>query len=222
MIVSAHQPAYNPWLGYFDKIKRSDVFVFLDTVQFEKNSFTNRNKIKSANGPVWLTVPVIKTNHFEMIMKDMLIDNRSNWQKKHLNSIFLSYKKSPYFSDVFPKLEKLYSKSYEFFVDMSWDHLLFWLDFLGIDTKIVKSSDLGITSKKSDLVFDICKEIKADKYISGALGIDYLDTDRFKESGIDVEFQNYVYPEYNQMFGDFIPNLGIIDFVMNESNYSII
>ena len=222
MIISAHQPAYNPWLGYFDKIKRSDVFVFLDTVQFEKNSFTNRNKIKTANGPVWLTVPVIKTNHFDMVMKDMLIDNRGNWQKKHLNAILLAYKKAPYFSEIFPKLEQLYAKEYEKFIDMSWDHLQFWLDLLHIETKIVKSSALDIHSKKSDMVLDICKELDADQYISGALGKDYLNVSKFEELNMEVIFQNYTYPEYPQLYGDFVPNMGIIDFVMNEKDYSLI
>lgn len=97
MIVTAHQPDYLPWLGYFDKIKRSDIYVFLDIVQYEKNSFTNRNKIKTANGPVWLSIPVIKTNHFEMKMKDKLIDKNYDWQQKHLNAIYLAYKKAAYF-----------------------------------------------------------------------------------------------------------------------------
>ena len=79
MIMSAHQPAYLPWLGYFDKIRRSDIFIFLDTVQYEKNSFTNRNKIKSQNGPIWLSIPVIKTDHFDKIMSEMPINNQSHW-----------------------------------------------------------------------------------------------------------------------------------------------
>jgi hypothetical protein len=222
MVISAHQPAYLPWLGYLDKIKRSDVFVFLDTVQYEKNSYTNRNKIKTSNGPVWLSIPVIKTEHFNMTMNDMMIDNRYNWQRKHLNAIYLAYKKAPYFDKVFPELEKLYSVKYDKLVDATWDHLMFWLNLVGIDTKIIKSSELKIESKKSDLVFDICKCLNADYYISGALGKDYLETQKFIDAGINVEFQDYKHPQYNQLYGDFLPCMGIVDFVMNTDDYSLI
>lgn len=222
MIMSAHQPAYLPWLGYFDKIKRSDIFVFLDTVQYEKNSFTNRNKIKTANGPIWLTVPVVKTDHFNKIMDEMLLDKNSRWQKKHLNSIYMSYRKAPHFNELYPRLENLYKKEYSNIVDVTWDHLMFWLDILNIKTKLVKSSALNIASKKSDFIFDLCKAVNADYYISGAMGKDYLEMERFDRAGIEVEFQNYRHPVYPQLYGEFIPSMGIIDFAMNAADYSII
>ena len=222
MIMSAHQPAYLPWLGYFDKIKRSDVFVFLDTVQYEKNSFTNRNKIKTANGPVWLSIPVIKKNHFEKKMNEIVIDSNYNWQKKHLNAIKLAYSRAKNFNLLFPKLEKLYEKKRETLVETTLEHLEFWLDVLEIDTKIVLSSELGVNSKKSDLVLDLCKSVGADYYISGPMGKDYLKLDKFDECKINVEIQDYTHPVYKQLYGDFIPNMGIIDFVMNCEDYSII
>lgn len=222
MIMSAHQPAYLPWLGYFDKIRRSDVFVFLDTVQYEKNSFTNRNQIKTANGPVWLSIPVIKTNHFEKIMSEMPLDKNYPWQKKHLNAIRLSYKKARNFDDLYPKLERLYAKDYDSLVDATWDHLMFWLELLNIETKIIKSSSLDISSKKSDLVFDLCRKTGADHYISGIMGKNYLDVERFTDAGIMVEFQDYKHPVYPQLYGDFIPNMGIVDFAMNVADYSAV
>ena len=133
-----------------------------------------------------------------------------------------AYKKAPFFSEIYPLLEELYLKSYDRFVDMSFEHLLFWLELLNLKTRVIKSSELDISSKKSDLVFDICKNMNADTYISGALGKDYLDVKKFEDEHIHVEFQNYVYSEYSQLYGDFIPNLGIIDFVMNEKDYSVI
>jgi len=222
MIMSAHQPAYLPWLGYFDKIKRSDIFVFLDTVQFEKNSFTNRNRIKTKNGPIWLSVPVIKTDHFDKIMSDMLIDNRTHWQKKHLSSIQMSYARAPQFKELFPKLQELYSKEYEYLVDATWDHLMFWLDMLGIQTKIIKSSSLNVTGRKSDLVLDLCKATGADHYISGAMGKDYLRVDDFDRERISVEFQDYQHPVYPQLYDGFTPNMGIVDFAMNTTEYDLI
>lgn len=222
MIMSAHQPAYLPWLGYFDKIKRSDVFVFLDTVQYEKNSFTNRNKIKTKDGSLWLSIPVIKIDHFEKIMSEMPIDKKSHWQRKHLNSIQMSYSKAPRFKELFPKLQDLYSKDYDYLVDVAWDHLMFWLELLDIHTPVIKSSSFDIHSKKSDLVFDLCKAVQADHYISGALGRDYMDIEKFADAGIQVEFQDYHHPVYEQLFGDFSPNMGIVDLAMNVQDYSII
>ena len=182
--MSAHQPAYLPWLGYFDKIKRSDIFIFLDTVQYEKNSYTNRNKIKTQNGSLWLSIPVVKTNHFDKIMTEMPIDNKSNWQRKHLNSIQMSYSKAIHFKELFPQLQELYKKNYDNIVDITWEHLMFWLKVLNINTKIIKSSSLNITSKKSDLVYDLCTAVGADYYISGALGKDYLEVEKFKRAHI--------------------------------------
>jgi len=222
MIMSAHQPAYLPWLGYLDKIKRSDVFIFLDTVQFEKNSFTNRNKIKTQNGPLWLSIPVIKTDHFDKIMREMPIDNSTHWQRKHLNSIQMAYSKAPNFKNLFPRLQELYAKKYEYLVDATWDHLMFWVDILQIKTKIIKSSSLGVFSKKSDLVFDLCKAVNADYYISGALGKDYLEVKKFENANIKVEFQNYKHPIYPQLYGEFLPNMGVVDLAMNTIDYSII
>lgn len=222
LIMSAHQPAYLPWLGYFDKIKRSDIFIFLDTVQYEKNSFTNRNKIKSANGPIWLSVPVIKTDHFNKIMSEMPLDKNYKWQKKHLIAIQMAYSRAPNFKRIYPQLQELYAKDYENIVDVTWDHLQFWLKILQINTKIVKSSHLNVTSKKSDFVFDLCTAVGADQYISGAMGINYLDTDRFTKSGIQIEFQEYRHPVYPQLYGEFIPNMGVVDFVMNAEDFSII
>lgn len=222
MIVSAHQPAYLPWLGYFDKIKRSEIFVFLDTVQYEKNSYTNRNKIKTKDGTIWLSIPVIKTDHLEKTMKEMPIDKNSHWQRKHLSSIQMSYSKAPHFKELYPKLQELYSREYDYLVDATWDHLMFWLDVLGIHTKIIKSSELDVHSKKSDFVFDLCKAVNADYYISGALGREYMEVEKFNEAGIQVEFQDYQHPVYNQLFGDFVPNMGIVDFSMNSDDYTII
>lgn len=222
MIMSAHQPAYLPWLGYFDKIKRSDLFIFLDTVQYEKNSYTNRNKIKTANGPIWLAIPVIKTDHFNKIMSEMPLDKRKRWQKKHLHSIYMSYKKAPHFDEIYPMLQELYEREYDNIVDVTWDHLHFWLEILGINTKIIKSSELGISSKKSDFVLDLCKAVDADHYISGAMGKDYLEVEKFRDVGVEVEFQDYQHPEYPQLYGEFIPNMGVVDFAMNAQDYSII
>jgi hypothetical protein len=215
VILSAHQPAYLPWLGYFDKVHRCDIFVFLDSVQFEKNSFTNRNKIKTPQGELWLTVPVRSKGHTTGTMTSLEIESRENWRKKHLGSLFANYKKATRFTELYAKLEALYAREQSLLAELCWEHLQFWLEALGLQRQVVKSSQLPITSSKSLLVLDLCKHFGADTYISGALGKDYLDMDSFHEAGIRVVFQEYRHPTYPQLWGDFLPNLGIVDFAMN-------
>ena len=223
MLLSAHQPAYLPWLGYFEKIARADVFIYMDTVQFERNSYTNRNKIKGPNGAQMLTIPVCMKGHMEKVMKDMVIDEKTNWRRKHLNSIFCNYKKAPYFEQNFPKLERLYEDMTDNFSELVYSQLLFWLDELHINTKIVRLQDLNITSANSDLVLDMCRATGADQYLSGALGKDYLNTEKFAADGIKVFFQDYHCEPYPQLWDkEFLPAMGVVDLWMNTKDYSVI
>lgn len=222
MILTAHQPAYIPWLGYFDKIFKSDIFIFLDSVQYEKNSFTNRNKIKTPQGEMWLTVPVMTKGHIDKTLAETQIDNKQNWGKKHLNSIFMNYKKAPYFNELYPKLENLYHQEHELLSVMCFEHLVFWLHELGIEKQIVKSSELNIESKKSDLILDLCKHFQADRYISGAMGKNYICEESFTTNNIMVEYQEYKHPVYPQLWGEFLPYMSILDFCMNSSEYYLL
>ncbi|OLP15647.1 hypothetical protein BST81_25175 [Leptolyngbya sp. 'hensonii'] len=222
MILSAHQPAYLPWLGYFDKLLRSDLFIFLDTVQYEKNSFINRNRIKTPQGPVWLTIPVKTKGHISSTMLETEIDSSQNWREKHLKSIYLNYRKAPYFEICYPKLECLYQQKIDLLADLCFEHLSFWLQELGVSPQLVRSSALPIASKKSDLIFDLCSQFQADRYISGTLGQDYLEVDRFQAAGISIEFQDYRHPSYPQLYGNFLPYMGIVDLWMNSQDFSII
>jgi len=222
MILTAHQPAYLPWLGYFDKIIRSDIFIFLDSVQFEKNSFTNRNKIKTPQGFNWLTIPVITKGHTNSTLRETRIDNKQNWKRKHLNSIYQNYKKSPRFDKCYSKIEVLYKAEYKFLSDLCWDHLVFWLKEFGLKKKLIRSSELPIDSNKSKLVLDLCVYFKADYYISGSLGKGYLQIEDFQQAGTAIEFQDYQHPIYPQLYGEFVSNMGIIDFWMNTDQVELI
>jgi hypothetical protein len=222
VILSAHQPAYLPWLGYFEKIARCDVFIYLDSVQFEKGSFTNRNKIKTANGPIMLTIPLKLQGYKDFCVGEIQVDNSQNWREKHLKSIYLSYKKAPNFDERYSKLEKLYSQKNELLGEICFSQLLFWLNELGINKKIIRSSTLDIESKKSDLILDLCKKFKANHYLSGALGRDYLKETEFAESNIEVEYQDFKHPIYKQLHGPFEPYMGIVDFWMNSEGSGLI
>jgi len=222
MIVTIHQPAYLPWLGYFEKIKKSDVYVFLDSVQFEKNSFTNRNKIKTPQGSSWLTVPVSMRGHTQSSLVDIEIDQLQGWRNKHLKSIYASYKKAPRFEECYPKLELLFQTNYQYLADLCYDHLLFWLAELGITTRVVRSSQLDFQSSNSQLVLDICNEFDARLYISGELGRGYLNETQFEQSNVKITYQNYKHPVYPQLWGEFIPYLSIVDFWMNTDQYNLL
>lgn len=221
MTLSAHQPAYLPWLGYFDKIARADVFVYLDTVQFEKNSFINRNQIKTPQGPLWLTVPVKTKGHTSGSLRTTEIDERQPWRVKHLKSIEMNYRKAARFDECFPKIEALLSMPESNLAEYCWHQLRFWLDELGIVTRIVRSSELPIANLKSDLVLELCQYFGAQHYLSGALGRDYLIEDDFSKTGIVIEYQSFKSPVYPQLWGAFMPNLSILDWWMSDAELSI-
>lgn len=221
MTLSAHQPAYLPWLGYFDKIARADVFIYLDTVQFEKNSFINRNQIKTPQGPLWLTVPVKTKGHTSGSLRTTEIDERQPWRVKHLKSIEMNYRKAARFDECFPKIEALLSMPESNLAEYCWHQLRFWLDELGIVTRIVRSSELPIANLKSDLVLELCQYFGAQHYLSGALGRDYLIEDDFSKTGIVIEYQSFKSPVYPQLWGAFMPNLSILDWWMSDAELSI-
>jgi len=222
MIVTIHQPAYLPWLGYFHKINLADVFVFFDTTQFEKNSFINRNKIKTPRGPIWLTAPVKLKGHLEKEIKQIGLADQ-DWPEKHWRAIEVNYKKAKYWPLYAEGLRELYKKEYGNIADICYDQLILFLSWLKIKTKVVRSSELKPRqSKKLDLVLDILEEVKASGYISGALGRDYIDPRRFKDKKIKLYYQNYQHPEYSQLWGgEFIKYLSLIDLLFNEGEKSL-
>ncbi len=217
MIVTIHQPAFLPWLGYFDKINRSDIYVYFDSVQFRKGGYSNRNRIKGANGVTWLTIPVKIKGHLSSAIKDIQIDNTQNWKKRHLNSIYFSYRKAEFFESLYPKLETLYTERYEFLADLVYSQLIFWLNELNIDTKVIKSSELSTPPqcKKSDLVLNLCLKLGATQYLASPNSKIYIEEADFRKHSIHIDYQGYKYAAYPQLFGEFVPNLSIVDFWMN-------
>jgi len=215
--IGIHQPAYLPWLGYFNKIKESDIFVFLDSVQFEKNSFINRNKIKTPQGPLWLTIPVKTKGHMSETLASTEIDTSKPWQQKHLRAIELNYRKAAYFDAHYSSLhDALLTSNSLRLSDYLFDHLLFWLKLLDIETPVVRSSELCLEASKSDLVLDICKHFSANEYLSGPFGENYLNQEKFAQSGIAIRYQNFAHPVYKQLWGAFLPNMSVVDYAMNE------
>ncbi len=223
MILSISQPAYLPWLGLFSRIKNSDVHVFLDDVQIERNtktSFTNRNKLRNKKDIFWLTVPLKSTKNGDPKILATKIDNSQSWQKKHFNSFQTNYSKSKYYHEHEEWLKDFYSKKWEFLCPMlnySTNHLL---DYLGIKTKIIFSSSLNIQGKKSEYIENICKNLGAKTYVSGPHGKDYLDLEKFKQQNICVKFDEYKHPIYEQLFKNFYPSLSVFDLILNHGKES--
>lgn len=215
MVLSAHQPAYLPWLGYFDKIARADIFVYLDTVQFEKNSFINRNRIKTPQGVQWLTIPVKAKGHLTDTLRNTEVESSQPWAQRHVKSVRMNYSRARCFATCHPRLESLLADSQSNLAELCWTQLRFWLAEFAIATPVVRSSELPVEGRKSALILQLCRHLGADRYLSGALGRGYLAAEEFRAAGIELQFQSYESPVYPQLWGDFVPHLSIVDYWMN-------
>lgn len=217
MIVSINQPAYLPWLGYFERIAKSDLHVVLDHVQFEKNSFTNRNKARTKDGWTWLTVPVSTKGKFgDLRIHDLELGDNGSWSRKHWATLKMNYGKAPFFGGYAPAYESLYAQSWNGFMPMVRAFLERHLLDLGITTPLLYSSEMEVSGSKSGLVLNICRAVGADTYLSGALGRDYLEEPIFVDANIAVRYQNYTHPTYPQCQPGFEPFMGILDLIFNH------
>ena len=213
--VAIHQPEYLPWLGFFKKMMNSELFVFYDDVQFRKKGWQNRNRIRTKNGTVLLSVPVHA--HSYPNINEITIDNKKNWSNRHKKSILYNYASAPYFEDFKDFIESVFEKKFEYLIDLNTEIIKFIMNELEIKPKIVFSSELKISKKGSDRILDICKKVGADYYITGtSWAQSHLRIDEFKKSNIVVEFQKLQHPIYTQIHGKFIPEMSIIDLLFNE------
>ena len=210
------QPTYLPWMGYFYLIQESDVFVFLDSVQFEKQSWQCRNKIKGPNGEIILTVPIVR-NRLDQNIKDVKINNSFDWQRKHHESIRASYANALHFKEYRGFLEKIYKNEWNLISQLNMEIIKHITNILGFKTEFLQSSDMQAKGKATELVVNICKEVGADRYIASAGARVYMKPHEhlFKDCGIKLEYLDYKHPVYPQRFGDFIPHLSVIDVMLN-------
>jgi len=203
-------------MGYFEMIAASDVFIFLDDVQFSKKSWQQRNRIKGANGPFWLTIPVVHKSGPFKILKDVEINNATDWQQKHIKSIEIAYSKTPYFAQQINAVKEIYSKKWKNLVDFNIATINMLMEQIGISTTTIRSSSMNITSKGNHKIVDLCEYVGADELYDAAGAFDFIDNGLFKQAGIRVAFQNYLHPEYPQLHSDFIPYLSTIDLVFSQ------
>jgi len=217
MKVSVHQPQYLPWLGYFDKIINSDIFVFLDCVQYKHREFQNRNRIRTQKGWMWLTVPVITHNAREQLVSQTKINNAFPWQRRHLNAIKNSYGKTPYFEKYFPFFENIYNKKWDRLIELNLTIINYILCQLRVKTNIMFESDIKTSSTGTNRIIEICKKINADTYLSGIGGKNYLKQELFTKENISLEYKTFKHPVYDQIntssAEQFQPFMSIIDLI---------
>jgi hypothetical protein len=212
--ICIRQPGYIPNIGFFKKIQSVDEFVYLDDVKYKRGAWDNRNYIKATGGKLLLSVPI--HNNRDEKLNEAKIVNSINWQKKHKVSIENNYSKAPYFKQYWLQIEKILQKNWDRLIELNFALIDFFNLSLDIKTKTIKSSELKIHNTGSQRLLNICKKLNAEIYLSGELGKNYLDNDLFKNEGIKVVYEKFEPPKYNQIYGDFIPNLSVIDLLFNE------
>lgn len=221
MIVAAHQPNFAPWLGFFDRMRKADMFILVDHVQFERQNYQNRTKVKTGEGPRWLTVPVRQQSRAELI-RDKAIDNaktgRLRWGRKAFLSLQYSYQAAPYFKEYAPALLDLFDRQWDRLLDLNLALLEICRDAFDIRTPLIRSSDLAVTGTKSDMVLQLCRAVGADVYLAGMGGSrGYLDVAEFERAGIRVVWQDFRHPRYRQHPKEdcFIEGVSALDSLFN-------
>lgn len=223
--ISIVQSNYIPWRGYFDLIRGSDEFVIGDNVQYTKQDWRNRNRIKTPNGVAWLTIPVRSANRVSARLRiDEVLIADPRWCDVHLNALWQSYRKAPFFDEVaawlFPLFEEV---AHELLLTAVNEHLLRGIACrLGIRTRFRRVAELhdGVDGMgRSERIIALCKAAGATRYLTGPAAATYLDVGAFRANGICVEWMDYTgYPEYPQLWGAYQPNLSIVDLLFNTGS----
>jgi hypothetical protein len=220
MRIAIHQPHYMPWLGYLAKWAAADVFVFLDTVQYEKNGWQNRNRIKTAQGPRWLTVPV----HARLgtPIDAVTLDTRQPWRARHLRTIEDAYAGARHLGRHRAGLAALYAIEWERLAPLAVASAEWLARAVGIDTPTRLASTLQVAAgEASARLIDICRRLGADTYLAGRDGAGYMDAAAFEAAGIRVEYQDYKYPSYAQLHGEFAPFLSGLDLLLTHGDEAL-
>ncbi|HXS99721.1 MAG TPA: WbqC family protein [Elusimicrobiota bacterium] len=222
MIVAAHQPNFLPWLGYFDKMRKADMFITVDHVQMERQSFQNRTRIKTAEGARWITVPVVQSSRDERVA-DKRVDNsregRFRWGRKMALTLKYAYQSAPHYAEYAPALTEILEGRWDLLADLNHRLIDFCRDALKIATPMRRSSEMKIAGTRSEMVLDMCRQVGAKAYLSGAgASKGYLDVAAFERAGIEVLWQDFPHPRYEQRppASPFIEKLSVLDLLFNR------
>jgi len=208
------QPGYLPWLGFFEQIARVDAFVIYDDVQFDKGGWRNRNRVKSPNGPVWLTVPVLTKSQANLNIREVRISQTETWSSKHIRTIKQYYSKAEYY-EYADELFKILERRWDFLIDLDMEIIRWMKDKFSLDNEIYLSSELDIRGDRIQRLINIIKHLDGNVFYEGAAGKNYIDIQEFREHGVEVEFQDYNHPKYSQLHGEFISHLSALDLLLN-------
>ena len=217
--VAILQSNYIPWKGYFDLINMVDEFILYDDMQYTRRDWRNRNKIKTPNGLLWLSIPVeAKGKYFQKINETKISER--DWAKKHWQTIKNNYSKTKYFKEYKDVFEDLYMNcDEEYLSQINYKFIITINKILGIKTKIRWSSEFKLIDGQTEKLLGICKDCNADIYISGPAAKDYFDEELSKKENIEVEWMDYSgYLEYNQLFPPFEHGVSILDLIFNEGS----
>jgi hypothetical protein len=211
MLVAIHQPQYLPWLGYLDKIDRADIFVILDNVQFKKNEWQNRNRIRTPQGWQWLTVPVL--HRFGQRIAEVQINPAEDWAAKHLRALEMHYARAPHREPYLQGLRALYGRRWDSLAGLNLAVIRWLMEAFGIATPLRLASAMTLREEPTDRLIDICRAVGGTRYLAGAGADGYMDVARFEASGITLERQAFRHPVYRQCYEPFVPGLSAIDFL---------
>lgn len=213
------QPSYIPWRGYFQQVAVADLFVFFDDVQYDRRGWRNRNRIKTANGSIWLTVPVLNkgSRRDSTPINEIAINWDEPWPKKHWRTIELAYSKAPFFEEYAPRIKPLYERHDELLSDFTIASTEMLAGLIGIsDTRFVRSSSLGAEGTKSERLLDILAKVGADEYVSGPSADDYIEESLFDAHGVSLEYVGYDYEPYEQVHPPYDPQVSLIDLIFMQ------
>jgi hypothetical protein len=211
--ISIHQPNYLPWLGYFYKISQTDVFVFLDDVQFSNEGMHNYHYIKTSNGPFRLKIPVFQTLGDKIC--EVKVKNELNWREKHLRLLEENYQNADYFEQVYSDFKGLLDEGLQYLSALNTSIIKFICNKLGIKTTFINSSDLNVISNREAKIIDICNVLNCEIYYSGPGARAYQNEEHFLSRGVQLKYSDYKVFQYKQQFPGFQSNVSIIDFLMN-------
>jgi hypothetical protein len=214
MRVTIHQPQFLPWLGYLDKIDYADMFIVLDSVQFKKNEWQNRNRIRTATGWQWLTIPVLQ--HFGQRIDDVLINPTAGWRVQHLRALDMHYVRAPYRDRYVPELRELYERPWTKLSELNEAVIQWLLKAYGITTPFQCASAWTTREEPTDRLVDLCRATGATHYLAGPGADCYMDKSRFEASGVRLETQAFQHPVYRQVYEPFEPNLSALDLLLMQ------
>lgn len=218
-LIAIHQPTFFSWLGFFDKILRSDIFVILDSVQFPKTGgyWVNRSKILINGSEHWITIPVKRNYSGTRNINEMEINNSTPWKEKIVKTIDTNYRKSPYFSEAFPLITELMMKNTDDICDYNLNITFRLCDLFELDkSKMIKSSSIKYEGNATDMLVSITGFLEGTAYMCGGGASNYQEDEKFDKAGIRLIYQNFAHPVYPQLnTTEFVPGMSVIDVIMN-------